>query len=109
MDRAAFLVLPSSHEGMPHVVLEAFARGLPVVASDGGGTPEIVENEVSGFVYPVGDLARLEGAVTRALDPEAATRVVRRGFAVARQLSLAAMTKATAGVVREALERSPCR
>jgi glycosyltransferase involved in cell wall biosynthesis len=107
MDRAALLVLPSSHEGMPHVVLEAFARGLPVVASDGGGTPEIVENNVSGFVYPVGDLARLEGAIARALTPEPARQVVQGGFAVARRLSVRAMTEATAAVVHEALNGLP--
>jgi len=49
------LVLPSYTEGMPNVVLEAFAAGVPVVATTVGGTPEIVEDGVSGYLVPSGD------------------------------------------------------
>src|SRR6185437_6008288 len=42
------MVLPSYTEGMPNVILEAFAAGVPVVATAVGGTPELVEDGVSG-------------------------------------------------------------
>jgi glycosyltransferase involved in cell wall biosynthesis len=43
-------VLPSFSEGLPNVILEAFARRKPVVATAVGGTPEVVQDEVSGFL-----------------------------------------------------------
>jgi glycosyltransferase involved in cell wall biosynthesis len=103
MRRAAFLVLASSYEGMPHVVLEAFARGLPVVTSDAGGTPEIVEDGISGLVYPSGDVDALEAAITKIMVPDVAAKVAQGGLKVAKQLSLTSMSEATAEVVREAL------
>ncbi|MCX6570933.1 MAG: glycosyltransferase family 4 protein [Candidatus Aminicenantes bacterium] len=61
------LCLPSYREGLPLVVTEAFACGRPVVATNVGGTPEIVGPE-RGFMVPPGDSVSLADALARALD-----------------------------------------
>lgn len=52
-------VLPSLCEGISNSLLEAMATGLPVIASDTGGNPEVVVNGMSGLLFPVGDIQRL--------------------------------------------------
>ena len=53
------LAVPSFTEGLPNVVLEAFAAGVPVVATAVGGTPEVVQHGQSGYLTPPGDSAVL--------------------------------------------------
>jgi len=47
--------LPSLSEGLPNVVLEAFACSKPVIATEVGGTPELVEDGKNGFLIQVGE------------------------------------------------------
>src|SRR5438105_300990 len=69
-ERAAVVVLPSYHEGLPLSVLEAMAHGRPIVASAVGGLPELVEDGVTGFLVEPGDVEGLRTALRRLLaDP----------------------------------------
>lgn len=52
-------VLPSVSEGMSNTLLEAMAAGVPVVASDVGGNPEIVRDGVDGLLFPTADMVAL--------------------------------------------------
>jgi glycosyltransferase involved in cell wall biosynthesis len=83
------LVLPSFIEGLPTVCLEALASGIPVVASDTGGTSEIIREGETGYLCPSGDLDRFAERVIRLLrDPELRGRLGRQGRAlVERQYS----------------------
>jgi glycosyltransferase involved in cell wall biosynthesis len=59
------LLLPSLDEGLPTVVLEAMACGVPVVATDCGGVAEAVTDGVEGFVVPPRDSDALTAALMR--------------------------------------------
>jgi glycosyltransferase involved in cell wall biosynthesis len=63
------LTLPSWSEGYPNVVVEALACGRPAVATDVGGTNEIV-NASNGILIPARDAPALEAALSRALDAQ---------------------------------------
>jgi glycosyltransferase involved in cell wall biosynthesis len=63
-------VLPSFAEGLPNVVLEAFAAGVPVVATAVDGTPEVVDDGISGWLVPPGDANTLARRILEMLDDD---------------------------------------
>jgi glycosyltransferase involved in cell wall biosynthesis len=56
-------VQSSDYEGTPNAVLEAMALETPIVATDVGGTAELVDDGVHGRIVPPGDVNRLNGAI----------------------------------------------
>ena len=61
-------VLPSFTEGLPTVVLESYAAGVPVVATAVGGTPEAVADGVDGYLVPPGDPSALARRILDVLE-----------------------------------------
>ena len=62
------VAVPSHGETFGLVALEGMAHGLPVVACDVGGLPELVEDGISGYLVPVGDVEHLTDRVQRLLE-----------------------------------------
>ncbi len=71
LDAADVFVLPSLHEGMPLVLLEAMDAGLPVVATRVIGSEEVVVDEETGLLVRPRDPGALAGALGRLLDEPA--------------------------------------
>jgi glycosyltransferase involved in cell wall biosynthesis len=70
-------VMSSAWEGMPMVLLEAGAAGLPIVATRVGGNQEVVQEGVSGFLVPPSDDQALAAAMLRLMAlPEAERRAM---------------------------------
>jgi glycosyltransferase involved in cell wall biosynthesis len=67
--RADVFVLPSRYEGMPNVILEAMACGLPILATRTAGNEELVEPGRNGRLFAIGDADGLAAALEEALDP----------------------------------------
>ncbi len=70
---ADLLVLPSYKEGLPNVVLEAMASGLPCVAARASGSRELIVEGQTGFTYAPDDAEGLSTALRRCLSPEGAS------------------------------------
>jgi glycosyltransferase involved in cell wall biosynthesis len=74
-------VLNSKYEGLPHIVLEAMALGLPVVATRVGGTPEVVQDGVNGLLVPAGSAVELQESLKRVLkDDTLRTEIIAQGY-----------------------------
>lgn len=92
------LAMPSLFEGLPLVLLEAFAAGCPVVAHAVDGIPEVIDDGVNGYLVARGDVAALTERLARLLgDPESAAR-----------MSAAAHQKAVQELTVERMAREMC-
>ena len=79
-------VLPTLKDALPTVLIEALAAGRPIVASNVGGVPEIIENGVNGLLVSPGDPSKLAEACQKLLrDNELCRQIVKAGSATVRQ------------------------
>jgi glycosyltransferase involved in cell wall biosynthesis len=78
MRRASVFVLPSVSEGLGLVVVEAMASGTPVIGSNVGGIPEMVQDGVTGFLIPPGDETVLAEKIRWVLENPDKTREMGR-------------------------------
>jgi glycosyltransferase involved in cell wall biosynthesis len=101
---AEVFVVPSLFDPYPLVALEAMAFGLPVIATDQMGTPEMIDDGKTGWLVPPGDASALAAALLHALlDSESAARV---GAAGRRDVEARFTWDAVVERMAPALERS---
>jgi len=105
LEQCDVFVLPSLYEGAPLSILEAMASGKPVVATDIGGTNEVVVPDDTGLLVPPADAAALAGAIRAVLaDPARARRLGLAGQArVTALFSAAGMARQVTQVYDELL------
>jgi glycosyltransferase involved in cell wall biosynthesis len=78
MNAADLLAVPSENEGVPNVILEAFASGLPVVATHVGGIPEVFDQTFLGRTSPRGDVPAFGAALREQLSAPREVAAIRR-------------------------------
>ncbi len=102
------LVLNSTTEGLPNVVLEAMALGVPVVATSVGGTPELIQDGATGWLVPVHDSLSLVEAIVHALSDrqEARQRAARGRRTVESEFDMPVLIRRTHEIYRELLGRN---
>jgi len=70
LSHAAVSVLPSHSEGLSNTLLESMAAGVPIVATNVGGTPELIEDGVNGILVPPHSPEQLAEGISRILGSE---------------------------------------
>ena len=91
-DHCEIFAMPSRGEGFGLVFVEAMARGKPVIGGAHGGTPEIIDDGINGYLVPHGDVTQLADRLRRLLSNDSLRREmgarafakVERNFTVAR-------------------------
>jgi glycosyltransferase involved in cell wall biosynthesis len=93
----------SDYEGTPNAVLEAMAMETPIVATEAGGTAELVYDGQTGRIIPIGRVERLIDAIQEALrDPDATRTMARRARQrVEQDLSFESRVRRVEGIYRE--------
>ncbi len=86
LKKAGLLILPSTEDNCPMVVLEAMAAGVPVAASNIGGIPDLIDDGRTGFLFDPLDAGSIRQAVTRWAESQAKTAAL---AATAKQEALA--------------------
>ncbi|HEY9645342.1 MAG TPA: glycosyltransferase family 4 protein [Chroococcidiopsis sp.] len=102
MRASDFLVLPSHFEGQPFVLLEAMANSLPIVSSDAGGIPEMIQQGVHCQMFPVGDRDALEQSIRWALEhPEEMQKFAENGRSHLQNFSQDRMIRETLNALKK--------
>jgi glycosyltransferase involved in cell wall biosynthesis len=69
MKAADYVALYSGYEGLSHTLLESLRAGTPVIASDKGGNPEVVQHGVNGLLIPYVNIEALRAGLIEAFQP----------------------------------------
>lgn len=105
--RGKVLVLPSEIEATPLVIAEATMAGVPPIASDVGGHPELIEDGKTGFIFPLADTEMLADRIISCLtDRQLSERLVRGGMEFLGQFTMDGMMSQLEAVYRDVILKS---
>jgi glycosyltransferase involved in cell wall biosynthesis len=109
--KSSVLALPSWREPQGIIAIEALMHGIPVVASDVGALPEMVNDRVTGRIFPAGDSAALANALVELLsDPDLCRRYGEAGREAANsRYSSKVVSQRLGDAIRLALISTPTR
>jgi glycosyltransferase involved in cell wall biosynthesis len=101
-------VMPSHNEGMGRAVVEAMATGLPIVATEVGGLPDLVENGLNGLLVPPREPRALAKAIEKLLrEPQTAWRMGEASYERSREFTEQVMFERLGSLYQSlALERA---
>lgn len=105
VQEASALVLTSSSEGLPLVLLEAAARGVPLIAMDCDYGPREIVNPENGWLLPLGDAAALAVLLQRIVNGEAALPPAEAVMETARPFGVEVVTDRIEDAIRRTVER----
>lgn len=92
-------------DGRPTVLAEAMASGLPIIATQSGGIPDLIKNEENGLLVPPGDAVAMAQAIERLWrNPALREKLIAGGLKTARQCDYAVVGKVYAEVLQQIME-----
>lgn len=105
MQSSKIFVLPSRWEGLPMVILEAMANGIPIIATKVGGIPEVIKDGVNGLMVEKEDIAGLAEKIYRLLNDTLLQQILSKNAyeTVKNNYSIEVYTKTLLGLYEDIL------
>ena len=101
-------LLPSEQESFGLAALEAMVHGVPVVCSDVGGLPEVIEEGISGYLCPLGDVDAMANRAIHILeDPERHKRFKRQAYESSKKFDIDKVITHYESLYQKAKENNP--
>ncbi len=103
MKAADYLALYSGYEGLSHTLLESLRAGTPVIASDKGGNPEVVQHGVNGLLVPYVDVDALASTLQEAFQPGMREKLAANSAIGMERFDFSNMVQQTSDILRSYL------
>ena len=101
---ADIFILNSGYEGLPHVLLEALAMKVPVIASNIGGNPEVIEDNVNGYLFEYNNKEQIKEKISQLLsNKEKQKQFINAGLKKLEQFSFSKMIQQTKEILKSTL------